>query len=140
MDNHTLQKRLEIWKRILFITMGASLTLFVQAVLHYQESQRLVFDMSWYGAWFVVQLAAFLPGFLLLWGKHWMQIPLFERLNTIFGYFAIAWFTLLPVGLRVGPYTPKTFNFFWLGSGIALAIGYWWLRRKSLGIQNEMFP
>jgi hypothetical protein len=106
MDNHTLQKRLEIWKRILFITMGASLTLFVQAVLHYQESQRLVFDMSWYGAWFVVQLAAFLPGFLLLWGKHWMQIPLLERLNTIFGYFAITWFTLLPIGLRVGRLNP----------------------------------
>jgi hypothetical protein len=140
MDINILQQRLEIWKRILFILVGASLTLFLQAILNYQESQNLIFQTSWYGTWFVVQLAAFLPGFVLLWGKHWMQILLLERLNTIFGYFAVAWFTLLPVGLRVGPYTSKTFNWFWLGCGVALAISYWWLRRKSLGISNEIFP
>ena len=140
MDINILQKRLEIWKYIWFINLGASVTLFVQAILIYQESGSLAFQMSWYGVWFVVQLAAFLPGFVLLWGKHWMQIPLLERLNTIFGYFAVAWFTFLPVGLRTGPYTSKAFNFFWLGCGIALATCYWWLRRKSHGIQNEIFP
>jgi hypothetical protein len=139
MDIHTLQKRLEIWKRILFILVGASLSLFLQAILNYQESQNLVFQTSWYGAWFVVQLSAFLPGFVLLWGKHWMQLPLLERLNTIFGYFAIAWFTLLPVGLRVDPYASKTFNFFWLGSATMLTVGYWRLRRR-LENSNEMFP
>ena len=140
MDMNTLQKRLDIWKHVLFINIGASITLFVQAVLQYQESRNLIFEMSWYGVWFVVQLAAFLPGFVLLWGKHWMQIPLLERLNTIFGYFAVAWFTFLPVGLKVDPYSSKTFNFLWLGFAVALAIGYWWLRRKSLGLQNEIFP
>lgn len=140
MDINTLQKRLEVWKRILFITIGASLTLFVQAMLHYQESQSLIYDMSWYGVWFIVQLAAFLPGFVLLWGKHWMQIPLLERLNTIFGYFAVTWFNLLSVGFRIDPYSSKAFNFLWLGCVIALAVGYLWLRRKSLEISNEMFP
>lgn len=140
MDIHTLQKRLEIWKRILFINIGASITLFVQAILIYQESGSLIFQTSWYGVWFVVQLASFLPGFILLWGKHWMQIPLLERLNTIFGYFAVAWFTMLPVGLRIGPYTSKTFNFFWLAFGIALAFSYRWLRQRSLRVSNEMFP
>lgn len=140
MNIDILRKRLEIWKHILFITIGASLTLSVQAVLNYQESQSLIYQTSWYGAWLIVQLAAFFPGFVLLWGKHWMQLPLLERLNTVFGYFAVAWFTLLPVGLQIDPYTPKTFNFFWLGGGVALATGYWWLRRKCLGIQNEIFP
>lgn len=140
MDIDTLQKRLKTWKCILFMVIGASVTLFAQAVLQYLESQSLVFEMSWYGVWFFVQLAAFLPGFVLLWGKHWMQLPLLERLNTIFGYFAIAWFTLLPVGLRIDPYSSKTFNLFWLGGVTALIVGYWWLRRKSLGIQNEIFP
>ena len=139
MDINTLQKRLEIWNRILFINIGASITLFVQSILIYQEFGSLNFQTSWYGVWFVVQLASFLPGFVLLWGKHWMQIPLLERLNTIFGYFAVAWFTLLPVGLRVDPYTSKTFNFFWLGCAIVLAAGYRRLRR-SLQISNEMFP
>jgi hypothetical protein len=140
MDIDTLQQRLEIWKRILFILVGASLTLFLQAILNYQETQSFIFQTSWYAAWFIVQLAAFLPGFVLLWGKHWMQIPLLERLNTIFGYFAVAWFILLPVGLRVDSYSSKTFNFFLLACGIALAIGYGWLRQKSLGIQSEIFP
>jgi hypothetical protein len=69
-----------------------------------------------------------------------MQIPLRERLNTIFGYFTVAWFTLLPVGIRIGRYTPKSFNFFLFGCAIALAIGYWWLRRKSIETQLEIFP
>jgi len=64
MDIDILQKRLEIWKHILFILVGASSTLLLQAILNYQESGRLVFPTSWYGVWFVVQLAAFLPAFL----------------------------------------------------------------------------
>jgi hypothetical protein len=127
--------RFNFWKYILFMVLGASTVLFLQAILIYQESRTLLFPMSWYGTWFLVQFAAFLPGFVLLWGKHWMQLRLQDRLNTIFGYFAVAWFTLLPVGVRVGPYTSKTFNFVLLGGAIALAIGYGWLRRRS----NEIF-
>lgn len=140
MDIDLLNKRLDIWKHILFINLGATIVLWLQALLHYQEWHHLVFEAAWYGVWFIVQLATFLPGFVLLWGKHWVQLPLADRLDTIFGYFAVAWFTLLPVGLRVGPYTSKTFNVFWLGGGIALAVGYGWLRRKSLEGPNEMFP
>jgi hypothetical protein len=140
MNMDILRKRLEIWKYILFINIGASITLLVEAVLSYQETQTLIFQTSWYGVWLIVQLASFLPGFVLLWGKHWMQIPLLERLNTIFGYFAVVWLTLLPVGLEIEPYTSKTFNIIWLVGGTALAVGYWWLRRRSLDVQNEIFP
>lgn len=140
MSIDSLNKRFEIWKYILFVNIGASFTLFLQAVLNYQGSRNLIFQTSWYGVWFIVELAAFLPGFVLLWGKHWMQIPLHERLNTIFGYFAIAWFTLLPIGLRIGRYTSKSSNYFLLGCAIAIAIVYWWLRRKSIGTQSEIFP
>lgn len=139
MDINTLNNRFEIWKRILFIIVGGSITLFIQGVLKYLESRSLVFDAYWYGVWFIVQLASFLPGFVLLWGKNWMQIPLRERLNTIFGYFAIAWFTLLPIGLRVGRYESRSLNFVLLGCAIAIAISYWSLRRKSMETQ-EMFP
>ena len=137
MELNTLQKRLEAWKKILFINTGASLALFVQAVLIYQESGSLMFETSWYAVWFIVQLATFLPGFVLLWGKHWMQIPLLERLNTIFGYFAVAWFTLLPVGVSIAS---KSLDFFLLGLAVLIATCYEWLRRKSLGMQNEIFP
>src|SRR5690606_2900196 len=104
MDINILRKCFEIWKLILLFTLGASHSLFMQALLKYLESQSLIQDASWYGVWFVVMLASFLPGLVLLWGKHWMQIPLADRLNTVFGYFALAWFTFLPVGIRVGRY------------------------------------
>lgn len=139
MEINIVEKRLELWKRILFINLGASLTLFVQWVLKYMESQSLTFDVYWYATWFIVLLASFFPGFVLLWGKHWVQLPLLERLNTIFGYFALLWFTLLPVGIRIGRYESKTFNFVLLGCAIAIAASYWSLRRKSTGTQ-EMFP
>lgn len=139
MNIDSLNKRIKVWQSILLITVGASITLFGQALLRYLESQSVVFETYWYAIWFVVQLAAFLPGFVLLWGKNWMQIPLRERLNTIFGYFAVAWFTFLPVGIRVGRYESKSFNFVLLGCAIAIAIGYWWLRRKSMEPQ-EIFP
>jgi hypothetical protein len=140
MDIDILQKRLEIWKHILFILVGASFTLLLQAFLNYQESGSLVYPTTWYGVWFVVQLAAFLPGFVLLWGRHWAQIPLLERFNTIFGHFAVTWFTFVPVGIRVEPYSPKTFNYLWLGFGVALVVCYGWLRRKTQGMRNEIFP
>lgn len=140
MDMMTLQKRLEVWKYILFMNIGASLALFVQALLSYLDTGSLLFQTNWYGVWLIVQLAAFLPGFVLLWGKHWMHVPLPKRLNTVFGYFVVAWFNLLPVGIRVGSYEPKSFNFFLLGGAIAIVMSYWFLRQKSLEIQNEIFP
>lgn len=137
MDIHSLERRLEIWKHILLIIMGASITLFLLAVLSYLEYGNFLQQTSWYGVWFIVQLAAFLPGFVLLWGKNWMQIPLHQRLNTIFGYFAVLWFNLYPVGIIVAT---KSFNMILLGGAVALAICYGWLRRRSLASQREIFP
>jgi hypothetical protein len=77
-----------------------------------------------------------LPGFVLLWGRHWVQIPLHERLNIIFGYFAITWFNLMMIGIYMGRDASKSLNFFLLGCAITITVSYWRLRRKS----NELFP
>jgi len=139
MDINSLNKRFEIWKHILFINIGASAVLLAIRVLDAPNFPKMDFP-GWYGVWFVVQMASLLPGFVLLWGKHWMQIPLPERLNTIFGYFVVAWITLSPFGLTIGPDFPGLFNSLFLGCAVAIAVGYWRLRRKSFGTQNEMFP
>ena len=139
MEINSLEKRLEIWKRVLFINIGASFTLLATGIAELPNISRPYFP-GWYGVWFIVQLASLLPGFVLLWGKHWMQMPLRERLNTIFGYFVVAWITLLPVGIRMGSNTPDSFNFLFLGCAIAITIGYWRLRRMSIETQNEIFP
>jgi hypothetical protein len=136
MNIDSLRKHFEVWKYLLFIDIGASAILFLQAVLFYIESKNQMFPISWFGAWFVAMLASFLPGFVLLWGKHWMQFPLHERLNVIFGYFAVTWFTLLPAGIRIVGYESKAFNFILLGVATAIVVGYAWLRRKS----REIFP
>ena len=122
MNIDSLQRRLTLWKYALFMNLGASITLFIQAVLHYLDSQSLLFPISWYGAWCIVLLASFLPGFVLLWGRHWMQLPLHERLNTIFGYFFMTWFNLSPVGIRFGPGAPVPFNFFFLNFGTKIIL------------------
>lgn len=139
MEIDSLKKRFEIWKHILFINIGAALTLLATSIADLPNPARLDVP-GWYGIWFVVQLASFLPGFVLLWGKHWLKIPLYERLDTIFGYFVVAWLTLLAIGLRIGSTMSDPFGAFLLGCAAAIAIGYWWSRRKSLGSQNEMFP
>ncbi len=137
MDIRSLENRLEIWKRILLIILGATITLFLQAVLYYLEFGTFPLQTNWYALWFIVQLAAFLPGFVLLWGKHWIQIPLHQRLNTIFGYFAIVWFNLYPIGIIVAT---KSFTIILLGGALTIAIGYWWLRHSSLEIERNIFP
>lgn len=136
MNIETLRKRFELWKYLLFINIGASVTLFLQMILTYVESPRSYLEISWYAVWFVAVLASFLPGFVLLWGKHWVQIPLPERLNVIFGYFAITWFNLMLIGIYIGRDTSKSFNVFLLGCAAAIAVSYWRLRRKS----TEIFP
>lgn len=140
MDTNSLHRRLEIWRYILFMNLGASLVLIATGVAELPNIASKPYFPGWYGVWFVVQLASFLPGFVLLWGKHWIQIPLRERLNTIFGYFVVTWLTILPIGLRMGPNAPDSFNYFFLGCAAAIAAAYWWLRRKSVGMQNEIFP
>ena len=139
MQVETLRKRFEIWKYILFVNLGASLTLLATSIADIPNLAYIDFP-GWYGVWFVAQLASFLPGFVLLWGRHWMQIPLYERLNTIFGYFVAAWITMLSFGVRMWPNIPTSFTYFFLGCGAVIAIGYVWLRQKALGIQNEIFP
>ncbi|HLO18591.1 MAG TPA: hypothetical protein VK206_27415 [Anaerolineales bacterium] len=138
MDIDSLNKRFRIWQHILFINIGASIALLATGVADLPNISSPYFP-GWYGVWFVVQLASFLPGFVLLFGKHWVQLPLRERLTTIFGYFAVAWITWLPAAIRAG--TPSLYIIrLFLSGCVIIAIGYRWLRRKSVETPSEMFP
>jgi hypothetical protein len=139
MEINSLKKGLETWKYFLFINIGASITLLATGLAELPNLSKSYFP-GWYGVWFVVQLASLLPGFILLLGKHWIQIPLRDRLHTIFGYFVITLVNVLSIGLRMDPKSANPLNFFLLGCVLTIGFCYWWLRRKSLGIQNEMFP
>ncbi len=139
MDIELLRKRFEIWKRILLINIGAAFTLLATGIAELPNISKPYFP-GWYAVWFVILLASLLPGFILLIGKHWMQIPLQSRLNTIFGYFAITWVTFFSIGVREGRNISTDFIYFLIGTAIAIAVGYWWLRRKCIKSQGEIFP
>jgi hypothetical protein len=139
MNTELLEKRLKIWKRILLIDVGAAFTLVATGIADLPNIPNPYFP-GWYGVWFVILLASLFPGFILLIGKQWMQLPLHSRLNTIFGYFAITWVTFFSIVIRAGRNTSSEFIYFLVGSAVAIAVGYWWLRRKCLKSQGEIFP
>lgn len=138
MDIDSLHQRFELWKRILFINIGASITLVATGIADLPNLSGPYFP-GWYGVWFVIQLACLLPGFVLLWGKHWMQIPLRDRLNTILGYFAVTWVAALSAAIRMGLNLAELARFFLIG-WVIIALGYGWLRRKSIKADTEIFP
>jgi hypothetical protein len=139
MNIKSLEKRLEIWKRILWINIGAAFTLMATGIADPPNISEPYFP-GWYGIWFVLLLASLFPGFILLLGKHWMQVPLQERLNTMFGFLAITWVNFLSGGIKMGLGISNEYIYFLLVSATAIAAGYWGLRRKILRSQADIFP
>jgi hypothetical protein len=139
MDIKTLEERLHTWRTILWIDTGAVFTLLATGLAELPNSTGPYFP-GWYGVWFVIFLASFLPGFLLLAGRRWMLLPLPGRLGAIFGFFALTWFTFLALGIRTGANLYSLYGYFMLGSAAALIGSYGWLRRKSRKSGGEIFP
>jgi hypothetical protein len=138
MDITTLEKRLEIWKHILLINLGAAFTLLATCIdIPHIDMANIP---GWFGIWFIILLASLFPGFILLLGKHWMQLFFGKRLNTIFGYFAIAWVNLFTIGIRMGLNLHSVYPYFLFVSAVAIAVGYWLERRNILQSRGEIFP
>lgn len=142
MENGRLEKKFETWKRILWITVGAVATLSTTAIvdkLTQAYSGGEGYSIGWFGVWFLVFLASFLPGFVLLLGSHYTQLSLHERLNTIFGFFVVAWFALLAAGIQIDA-MQSWYLLFLIALAIGITIGYWRLRLKGQRNISEMFP
>ncbi len=139
MQANKLERNLMIWKQILLVDLGAVVTLLATGVADLPNLDRPYFP-GWYAVWFVILLASLFPGFVLLLGKHYLQIPLRGRLRTIFGYFALTWFGFLSVGLRMGRDIPGPYAWFMLVSAVAILGWYGWLRRKIDRSSTEIFP
>jgi hypothetical protein len=141
METNQLEKQFEMWKRLLFMLIGASIT-FVAIALG-----TIVYGTDWPGfgnytggIWTAIQFLSTLPGFHLLWGRHWQSIPLSSRLNTIFGYFAVSWLSLLSLGLIMSMPPATDYYILLVGGAIVITIAYiWTLKRTSLP-RDEMFP
>jgi len=150
-----LHQQLELWKRWLFICMGASVSLLATAIADIPNTGSQIaryyhpevttggvgYFPGWFGVWFILQTAVTIPGFLILFAKTWQMLPRSERLNTAFGFFLTAWVTFLALGVRLTLFdtTPGLIYLITL-LGAVLFASYFWLKRVYMSRSEELFP
>lgn len=128
MEIEPFEKELQIWNRFMYMGLGAAITIVVS----------IPNDFSYTGfVWLFLQIAITPPGFILLLGKRWRNLPLTrERINTIFGYL-VASLLLLFVPAIFGV---DTFYYI-LPVGYFILILFLYLRiQKKPSDSDEMFP
>jgi len=147
MATEDVEKKLEIWKPWLLISVGASIMLLLIAIADIPNQGR-AYAPSWFYVWPFFQLAVTPAGFVLLISKAWRQIPLHQRLDTAFGYLGVAWLSLFAFGIKSGSDTPVLQSVLGAtllavligGSAIALGLSYWLLHRARSTLPEEIFP
>ncbi len=147
MNTEQLVKRLELWRRILMFACGLTLTLLALAITSV-PSYHLSDNWGWYLVWFVAQVATAPLGFVLLVSTRWRELPLAERLNTIFGFFAVSWLLFFTFLIKYNRDEPYSFGGLLnlviyalvLGAAIVLGLTYWWLRKSRINSPEQLFP
>lgn len=140
MTTDYLEKQLANYKRLLLACIGAAVTLLATAVADMPNHPDMYFP-GWYAVWFILQLATITPAVVLLLGSELRKFPFAERLNTIFGYLAVAWLVLVAFGLKIA-YNTMAWIWVWnflSGIGIVMGIVYWLLRRKYINAPEATF-
>jgi hypothetical protein len=131
--------RLQIFKQVLLVSFGISLALLttsaIDNVFHWLPSPGSM--TGWHLVWFIMQVGTIALGSIMLVNR---DLPLSIRLNTAFGYFVVAWITLLSFALRVIEIAPDGFNLVLLGFAFVIGLTYWWLRRTRINTSEQMFP
>ena len=137
-----LEDLLANWRRVLLVCVGASITLLATAIADIPNGRNPYFP-GWYAVWFILQLAAVTPAIVLVLGSQLRKLPLADRLNTVFSYFAVAWIALVSFGLKLASTIASSLallTIFLCGTGVALGIVYLLLRRSCVKAPEAMFP
>lgn len=141
METQQLEKQFEMWKRLLDLVLGATVTLLIISF------GTVTYGTDWPGfgnyaggIWAVLQFLATFPGFYLLWGGRWKTIPPSSRINTSFGYFAAGWLNLFSIGLLMETPPATDYYFMIIGITVLLILGYFLARRRIFSSRDEMFP
>ena len=126
MDTEQLEKQLSIWNRLLYVALGATITLLASS-----------FDQLLGIVWLVLQVLVTASGFFLLLGKRWRALPFSrERTNLIFGFLFASWLLLFVPGLLGVDY------FYYIcvsGYTILLLVIYQRIQKRHSD-SDEMFP
>jgi hypothetical protein len=136
-----LRKQLVIWQRLLWVCLGAGVTLLATALGDAGRYGGM--SRGWFGVWLLLVLGTLPAGLALLTARDWRALPLDERLDTAFGFLAVAWMMLLALFIRAvfdWPGGPGWLIILVLGVGALLAAEYWRLRQRERGDAETMFP
>lgn len=136
MTTDYLETQLEKWQRLLLLFLGSAITLSLSTL---GIAGDYTFSFGWVTIWVVLQLGTIPAGLLLLAGREWRNLPLSRRLNTAFGYLAVAWLCWLAIGFRIAGDSPEALTFI-LIVGAMLGGGYLLMRRTHVHAPEEMFP
>jgi hypothetical protein len=141
MDTERLGKELQIWNRLMYMAMGASIVLLALSFRHLDYPDRWPGFQNHAGAlWQWMQIAITPPGFYLLWSKRWKKLPFREKKNTIVGFFIASWFTFLALGFITLNYYIVDLGFLITGGTALIALGYLWVQKVKPNQVDEMFP
>lgn len=141
MDTESLEKELQIWNRLMYMAMGASIVLLALSFRHLDYPDRWPGFQNHAGAiWQWMQIAITPPAFYLLWSKHWKKLPFREKKNTIVGFFIASWFTFLALGFITLNYYIVDLGFLITGGTALIALGYLWVQKVKPNQVDEMFP
>ena len=142
MTTDYLEKQLANYKRLLLASIGAAVTLLATAVADIPNHPDMYFP-GWFAVWFILQLATVTPAVVLLLGSELRKLAFAERLNTIFGYLAVAWVVLIAFGLKLASMiliSLPLLAIFLSGIGVAMGIVYWLLCKSHINAPEAIFP
>jgi hypothetical protein len=161
----TLLQRKEKW---LYACFGAILTLVAHAFLKAYESQKMfdilfqitekvnttnpreldqyfmgtysaMYSHWWLLIWLIPALFAFTNAAMLAFHPTWRKVAIAKRLDLIFSFLLAGWIIMLSLGVQDLPNSNDGENVFALIYLFALALCYWWFRRKK-DKAEEVFP
>ncbi len=153
------------WKKGLYASYGAALTLLIHAVIkaientkledflfyieevtntplysHYYADIGFISHSGWrFLLWFFIETSTIGAAAILAFHPAQRHIASIKRLNIIFGYLLAGWITYLSIGAQ----SPNDVSIGYYASVIAFLIaigwGYWRMRRKKERAE-EIFP
>ncbi len=140
-----MELRLEKWKRFVWFSLGASVTILLTAaadswlVPHRPGTDQYTARLF---VWILVQCAAVFPAALLTLGRDWRKMPISLRFNTIFGFLAASWIAMISFGwqLQFLMSLPGDVTLLILLVGVLLAGMFFYLRNKLETAPESMFP
>ncbi|MBN2084954.1 MAG: hypothetical protein JW748_06980 [Anaerolineales bacterium] len=141
-----LELRLEVWKRCVWISLGAAAAMWAGAAADWLLRVRRIDTaeyLSWLAVWLLVQGAAVFPAVWLTFHRDWRRLTMVLRFHVVFGSLAGAWLALLAWGFHmqsgVFTYSRNTIPPI-LAVGMVLAGVYFHLRKRLFTAPEAIFP